>query len=172
MLIFLSFFRIIDLCQQIPKGITDAAIQNDMPQFDTQQRVMAINRLLSTVSVLFLEINLSNKLWAWMTQLSTGLTKHLSSLQTTSWEAKLIQPLEIQHLHNANSKMAFPKDLSFHLQSSTYILLTCLLLPNAHKSYADNITITATQCDIQTTKAHIQAYLHTTQYTYSQHTKL
>ena len=101
-----------------------------------------------------------------MTQLSTGLTKHLSSLQTTSWEAKLIQPLEIQHLHNANSKMAFPKDLSFHLQSSTYILLTCLLLPNAHKSYADNITITATQCDIQTTKAHIQAYLHTTQYTY------
>ena len=41
--------RIILLCQQIPKGITDQVIQNDMPQFDAQQRVMAINRLLSTV---------------------------------------------------------------------------------------------------------------------------
>ncbi|KAI0217572.1 DNA-directed RNA polymerase III subunit RPC6 [Lamellibrachia satsuma] len=39
---------IIQLCQQIPKGITDQVIQNDMPQFDAQQRVMAINRLLST----------------------------------------------------------------------------------------------------------------------------
>ena len=42
-------FRILELCRQIPKGITDAVIQNDMPQCDAQQRVMAINRLLSTV---------------------------------------------------------------------------------------------------------------------------
>ena len=49
--VFLSFniFRIIGLCQEIPKGITDQVIQNDMPQFDARQRVTAINRLLSTV---------------------------------------------------------------------------------------------------------------------------
>lgn len=42
--------RILELCRKIPKGINDQTIQNDMPQFDAKQRVMAINRLLSTVS--------------------------------------------------------------------------------------------------------------------------
>ncbi len=41
--------RILELCVQIPKGITDQVIQNDMPELDAQQRVMAINRLLSQV---------------------------------------------------------------------------------------------------------------------------
>jgi len=40
--------RIIELCEELPKGITDQVIQNVMPTFDAQQRVMAINRLLST----------------------------------------------------------------------------------------------------------------------------
>lgn len=47
--------RIIELCRQIPKGITDQVIQNDLPQFDAQQRVMAINRLLSTGQVMLLK---------------------------------------------------------------------------------------------------------------------
>ena len=42
-------FRILQLCKEIPKGITDTVIQNDMPQFDANERVMAINRLLSAV---------------------------------------------------------------------------------------------------------------------------
>lgn len=40
--------RIVALCQQFPKGINDAVIQNDMPDVEPQQRVTAINRLLST----------------------------------------------------------------------------------------------------------------------------
>ncbi|ELT94539.1 hypothetical protein CAPTEDRAFT_19562 [Capitella teleta] len=47
--------RIIELCSEIPKGITDAVIQNDMPQFSPQERVMAINRLLSTNKVCLLK---------------------------------------------------------------------------------------------------------------------
>ncbi|KAL3874059.1 hypothetical protein ACJMK2_037123 [Sinanodonta woodiana] len=40
--------RIIALCHANPDGVTDAIIQDDMPQFDVKQRVTAINRLLST----------------------------------------------------------------------------------------------------------------------------
>ncbi|XP_077987941.1 DNA-directed RNA polymerase III subunit RPC6-like [Glandiceps talaboti] len=40
--------RILELCQQNPKGIGDAKIQDDMPHIDVRQRVTAINRLLST----------------------------------------------------------------------------------------------------------------------------
>ncbi|XP_052765997.1 DNA-directed RNA polymerase III subunit RPC6-like [Mya arenaria] len=40
--------RILLLCHQNPDGVTDAKIQEDMPQFDVRQRVTAINRLLST----------------------------------------------------------------------------------------------------------------------------
>ena len=43
-------FRIIALCQENPEGVTDNMIQTDRPHFDVKQRVMAINRLLSTVS--------------------------------------------------------------------------------------------------------------------------
>ncbi|XP_013382572.1 DNA-directed RNA polymerase III subunit RPC6 [Lingula anatina] len=43
--------RILELCMEFPKGLTDAIIQNSMPQFDAQQRVTAINRLLSTGQV-------------------------------------------------------------------------------------------------------------------------
>lgn len=46
---FFYDFRILLLCHQNPDGITDALIQDDMPQFDVKQRVTAINRLLSTV---------------------------------------------------------------------------------------------------------------------------
>jgi hypothetical protein len=42
------------LCHKNPDGINDALIQEDMPQFDVKQRVTAINRLLSTVSILVL----------------------------------------------------------------------------------------------------------------------
>ncbi|XP_018606195.1 DNA-directed RNA polymerase III subunit RPC6 isoform X2 [Scleropages formosus] len=43
--------RIKELCQQFPHGITDQVIQNDMPHVEAQQRAMAINRLLSVVSL-------------------------------------------------------------------------------------------------------------------------
>ena len=41
--------KLLKLCQDNPKGITDATIQQNMPSIPAQQRVMAINRLLSTV---------------------------------------------------------------------------------------------------------------------------
>ena len=43
--------RIVQLCKETPKGITDAIVQQDMPRIPPQQRVKAINRLLSTVSI-------------------------------------------------------------------------------------------------------------------------
>lgn len=43
-------FRMKELCQQFPHGITDQVIQNDMPHLDPQQRAAAINKLLSLVS--------------------------------------------------------------------------------------------------------------------------
>ncbi|KAM7394846.1 hypothetical protein PAMP_021626 [Pampus punctatissimus] len=43
--------RIKELCQQFPHGITDQVIQNDMPHLEPQQRAMAINKLLSLVSL-------------------------------------------------------------------------------------------------------------------------
>jgi hypothetical protein len=49
-IVIISFItRILELCRQISKGITDQVIQNDMPDMDAKDRVMAINRLLSTV---------------------------------------------------------------------------------------------------------------------------
>ena len=42
--------RICDLCRTNPKGISDQLIQQDMPGIPPQQRVTAINRLLSIVS--------------------------------------------------------------------------------------------------------------------------
>lgn len=42
--------RIKELCQQLPHGITDQVIQNDMPHLEPQQRAMVINKLLSLVS--------------------------------------------------------------------------------------------------------------------------
>lgn len=41
--------KILTLCKENAKGITDAIIQQNMPSIPAQQRVMAINRLLSTV---------------------------------------------------------------------------------------------------------------------------
>lgn len=40
--------KILTLCKENAKGITDAIIQQNMPSIPAQQRVMAINRLLST----------------------------------------------------------------------------------------------------------------------------
>merc|ERR1712043_158600 len=40
--------KIIELCGQNPKGISDDIIKQTMPQCDIQQRVTAVNRLLST----------------------------------------------------------------------------------------------------------------------------
>ena len=41
--------KILTLCKENAKGNTDATIQQSMPSIPAQQRVMAINRLLSTV---------------------------------------------------------------------------------------------------------------------------
>ncbi|CAI9725220.1 DNA-directed RNA polymerase III subunit RPC6-like [Octopus vulgaris] len=43
--------RILELCKQNPDGVDDSAILVDMPQFDANQRVQAINRLLSTAKI-------------------------------------------------------------------------------------------------------------------------
>ena len=39
--------RILNLCQQYPKGITDDIITQDQPQINTEQRMKALQRLLS-----------------------------------------------------------------------------------------------------------------------------
>ena len=41
--------RIVSLCKENPKGVTDQLVQQGMPGIAAQQRVTAINRLLSTV---------------------------------------------------------------------------------------------------------------------------
>lgn len=41
--------RVVQLCKENPKGITDQLILQDMPNIPPQQRVTAINRLLSMV---------------------------------------------------------------------------------------------------------------------------
>lgn len=41
--------RVVHLCKENPKGITDQLISQDMPNIPPQQRVTAINRLLSMV---------------------------------------------------------------------------------------------------------------------------
>jgi len=38
--------RILDLCRQYPKGITDKIIQNDNPSLEQKERVQAVNNLL------------------------------------------------------------------------------------------------------------------------------
>ncbi len=40
--------KIVELCKENPKGITDAAVQQGLPGVQPRQRVTAINRLLST----------------------------------------------------------------------------------------------------------------------------
>ena len=41
--------RIQELCANLPEGITDDVILNDCPTSSTKERVMAINRLLTSV---------------------------------------------------------------------------------------------------------------------------
>ena len=41
--------RVLELCKENSKGITDAIIQEHLPNITPQQRVKGINRLLSTV---------------------------------------------------------------------------------------------------------------------------
>lgn len=43
--------RVVQLCKENPKGITDQIISQDMPNIPPQQRVTAINRLLSMVGI-------------------------------------------------------------------------------------------------------------------------
>ena len=43
--------RVVQLCKENPKGITDQLISQDMPNIPPQQRVTAMNRLLSMVSL-------------------------------------------------------------------------------------------------------------------------
>lgn len=52
--------RIKELCQQFPHGITDQVIQNDMPHLEPQDRAMAINKLLSLVSLLLCDWSLGS----------------------------------------------------------------------------------------------------------------
>jgi len=39
--------RIVELCQEFPKGVIDKVLENDMPNLDPKMRVSAINRLLT-----------------------------------------------------------------------------------------------------------------------------
>lgn len=42
--------RILQLCSESPKGITDDMIIKDQPRIDTERRLKALQRLLSQVS--------------------------------------------------------------------------------------------------------------------------
>lgn len=48
--------KVLELCKETPKGISDSIIQEHLPNITPQQRVKGINRLLSTVS--FISISL------------------------------------------------------------------------------------------------------------------
>lgn len=43
--------RVVELCKEHPKGITDNLVEASIPGISVQQRVKAINRLLSTVII-------------------------------------------------------------------------------------------------------------------------
>jgi len=43
--------KVLELCKENPKGITDTIIQDNLPNITPQQRVKGINRLLSTVRI-------------------------------------------------------------------------------------------------------------------------
>lgn len=45
--------RILQLCSESPKGITDGVIAQDQPLVDTERRVAALQRLLSQVYTLY-----------------------------------------------------------------------------------------------------------------------
>ena len=51
--------RVVQLCKENPKGITDQLISQDLPNIPPQQRVTAINRLLSMVCKAQLVLNLA-----------------------------------------------------------------------------------------------------------------
>ena len=50
--------KVLELCKETPKGISDSIIQEHLPNITPQQRVKGINRLLSTVS--FISISIFN----------------------------------------------------------------------------------------------------------------
>ena len=56
--------RIIQLCKDNTKGISDHVILSDMPSISPEQRVTAINRLLSTVSESGSRVALQNSIMA------------------------------------------------------------------------------------------------------------
>ena len=49
--------RIMNLCSQYPKGVTDDIIMQDQPQINTEQRLKALQRLLSQACVLLRSVS-------------------------------------------------------------------------------------------------------------------
>ena len=52
--------RILELCAQNPEGINDIIIQHGMPQVTAQQRLAALNRLLSKQKLISFQILVSS----------------------------------------------------------------------------------------------------------------
>ena len=81
----------------------------------------------------------------------------LSSLQTTSRDAKPTSHIEITHSHNVNSKLALHKVACFHPHYSTFTPQTYHhpVQPVQVMAYADDITITSTHTSTSAAKKYI-----------------
>uniref|UniRef100_UPI0035902986 DNA-directed RNA polymerase III subunit RPC6 n=1 Tax=Myxine glutinosa TaxID=7769 RepID=UPI0035902986 len=94
--------RLLSLCEQLPHGITDQVIQNDMPHLDPQQRASAINRLLSQGKLDLLRNN-------------SGLLYRLKDTQATSKVrgADNQEKLVYQIIEDAGNKGMWSRDIRF-----------------------------------------------------------
>lgn len=94
--------RIVQLCKTNQKGVSDATVQQELPGIPPQQRVTAINRLLSTGQIELLKQG-SNLLYKFKDSQAASKTKGFES------EEKLIY----QIVEDANNKGIWIRDIRY-----------------------------------------------------------
>ncbi len=94
--------KIVELCKENPKGITDVAVQQGLPGIPPRQRVTAINRLLSTGQIELLKSG-STLLYRFRDSQAAGKTKGFES------EEKLIY----QIIENSGNKGIWTRDIRY-----------------------------------------------------------
>lgn len=74
--LFISDSSILDLCQKNPDGIDNKIIEQGLSHCDVQQRVAAINKLLTTVCIKKFMCNiLHNKFYLWRLAADTSFNQ-------------------------------------------------------------------------------------------------
>ncbi|XP_066911248.1 DNA-directed RNA polymerase III subunit RPC6-like [Clytia hemisphaerica] len=94
--------KVLELCKETPKGITDAIIQEHLPNITPQQRVKGINRLLSTGQIELLKSG-SKLIYRFKDSQSSSKTRGFDV------EEKLIY----QIIENAENKGVWIRDIRY-----------------------------------------------------------